>query len=131
MQQVWGITCACVTGCLATYMTCVHAPVCLQDTIKACREAASPSHSPHAGSAGPDQAAALGWYPHGRPFLWPAPRDPASYNTHPLKPSEYRYVQVQVCTLGVSQTPLPSSLCLVTMSVVITVGAEDCQNVTS
>ncbi len=66
-------------------------PWCTQDTIKAFRDASTPSPPLTPGKLDPQQAKTLGWYPHDRPFLWPAPRDPAIYNTHPLKPSEYRY----------------------------------------
>lgn len=62
-----------------------------QDTIKAYREAtASPPPTTNPAKIDPELAKTLGFFPHGKPFLWPAPRDPATYNTHPLKPSEYR-----------------------------------------
>lgn len=62
----------------------------VQDTLKAWREV-STDHPHPAGRLDPQQAKALGWYPHDKPFLYPAPRDPATYNTHPLKPSDFRY----------------------------------------
>ncbi|WIA32397.1 hypothetical protein OEZ86_003226 [Tetradesmus obliquus] len=61
----------------------------LQDTIKARLEASTPL-PPVPGTLAAPEALSRGWYPHQAPFLWPAPRDPATYNTHPLKPSEYR-----------------------------------------
>jgi hypothetical protein len=67
----------------------------LQDTIKAHREAASPTPPTEANRLDPEQAQALGWYPHGKPFRWPAPRDPDTYNTHPLKPSGHRVEELQ------------------------------------
>ncbi|WIA12268.1 hypothetical protein OEZ85_012330 [Tetradesmus obliquus] len=61
----------------------------LQDTIKARLETSTPL-PPVPGTLAAPEALSRGWYPHQAPFLWPAPRDPATYNTHPLKPSEYR-----------------------------------------
>ena len=61
----------------------------LQDTIKARLEASTPL-PPVPGTLAAPEALSRGWYPHQALFLWPAPRDPATYNTHPLKPSEYR-----------------------------------------
>lgn len=67
----------------------------LQDTIKAYQEAASPVPALGPGHLDPEQARTLGWYPHDKPWLWPAPRDPATYNTHPLKPSDCRVQELQ------------------------------------
>jgi hypothetical protein len=67
----------------------------LHDTIKAYQEAASPVSAPEPGHLDPQQARTLGWYPYGKPWLWPAPRDPATYNTHPLKPSDSRVEELQ------------------------------------
>lgn len=67
--------------------------VMLQDTIKA-RLGSQGPESPIPGTLAPDESLKRGWYPHDKPFLWPAPRDPASYNTHPLKPSDYRVQQL-------------------------------------
>eukprot|EP00775_Hariotina_reticulata_P008650 gene8650-8831_t len=36
-----------------------------------------------------------GAVPHPAPFLWPAPRDPASYNVHPKRPSGFRQEELQ------------------------------------
>jgi hypothetical protein len=73
-----------------------------QDTIKAFREASTSSPTLAAGQPDPQQAKSLGQYPHGRPFLWPAPRDPATYNTHPLKPSENRWEPIGLRTSGLA-----------------------------
>jgi hypothetical protein len=66
----------------------------LQDTIKARLEASEPL-PPVPGTLPAAEALSRGWYPHQQPFLWPAPRDPASYNMHPHKPSEYRVQELQ------------------------------------
>lgn len=47
------------------------------------------------GHLDPEQARTLGCYPHDKPWLWPAPRDPATYNKHPLKPSDCRVEELQ------------------------------------
>ncbi|KAF6251717.1 hypothetical protein COO60DRAFT_1644728 [Scenedesmus sp. NREL 46B-D3] len=66
----------------------------LQETVQA-RLEASGTLPPVPGTLAAPEALSRGWYPHERPFLWPAPRDPASYTQHPLKPSEYRVQELQ------------------------------------
>lgn len=82
-----------------------HAPgLPLQDTVNARREAqheqdmlidACSTTTRIQSWQQQQQQRPQGAFIHPAPFLWPAPRDPASYNLHPKSPSDFRKEELQ------------------------------------
>jgi hypothetical protein len=79
-----------VSQCQSVDMFCLLHCIA-QDTIRARNELdQKAAASPVPGTLRPEEAKALGWYPHGATFTWPAPKEPGSYGKLPNAPSEAR-----------------------------------------